>query len=147
MRVRFLPWVAIGFFLAAGSVNADSDCETPIGPETALESGISAIFAAHAGTAYSSVDGRTLGPVTYLGIEDFLARNPDCCSFSTRGEDGFAPTPEWQEKNSFYGFVSATFKAYYTKDGDTLKEVATTNEVAITTCGKAIWYNIDHDNW
>lgn len=147
MQVRSLSYVSIGLLLAASSVNADSDCMNPVEPEIALEAGISAIYAAHTSTSYSSVEGQALEPVTYLGIEDFLARNPDCCSFSTRGEDGFVPTPEWQERNSFYGFVNATFKAYYKKDGDTKREVVTTDEVAITTCGKAIWYNIDHDNW
>lgn len=146
MRVRSLSYVSIGLLLAASSVNADSDCMNPVEPEIALEAGISAIYAAHAGTSYSTVDGRTLEPVTYLGIEDFVARNPGCCTFAPSGEDGFVPSPEWQEKNSFYGFVNARFKAYRVENGDGKNEVTSTRLVAITTCGKAIWYDIDDDN-
>jgi hypothetical protein len=127
--------------------NAGPDCAEPIGVEAALDAGVSAIYAAHSASTYANLDGGTLESVVYNGLTDFLARNPDCCTFTLRLEDGFAPTPEWREEHSFYGFVTATFKAYRVGEGYLTREVVATRTVVVTTCGTTIWYNMDYDNW
>jgi hypothetical protein len=134
---------------AASTAVADTkpDCAEPIGPDAALNAGVSAIYASHSATTYANPEGGTFESVVYNGPTDFLVRNPDCCTFTLRLEDGFAPTPEWREKHSFYGFVTATFKAYRFGEGYVTREVGATRAVVVTTCGTTIWYNMDHDNW
>jgi hypothetical protein len=134
-------------FSATSAACAVVECVEAVGPDAALDAGVAAIYAAYSEASYTDVNGKTFETITYRGLADFVARNPDCCTFSTTGQDGFVPTPEWQEKFSFYGFVSATFKAYRVDDNDVKSEVNLTTEVAITTCGKAIWYDVDDDNW
>ena len=90
---------------------------------------------------------KKLEPIVYQGIPDFLARNTGCCTFTPLGQDDFAPTPEWSERNSFYGFVRATFEAHWTEDEENRKPVVVTRIVAVTTCGEAIWYDVDDDDW
>jgi hypothetical protein len=127
--------------------HAEPDCAEAIGPEAALDAGVAAIYSAVAETNYLDVDGALLEAVLYHGVADFLARNPNCCSFTLSLEDGFAPTPEWREKHSFYGFVRATFKAYRIREGDAKTEVVDTKVVVVTACGQTMWYDIDDDDW
>lgn len=148
MKLKQLLFIPAAIVMSTSILaSAETQCSEPIGPEAALDAGVTAVFESHMATNFLNGEGGFLGSVTYQGLEDFLARNPGCCTFSRSGSEGFVPTPEWQERYSFYGFVSATYKAYRVKDGAAEKEVDRTTEVAITTCGKAIWYDMDDDNW
>jgi hypothetical protein len=140
--------VLIFAFLASCPVaNAETKCITPINPEAALKVGVEEIYSTHSKTKYATFDGDTFESVSYSRPDDFIARNPGCCSFSLSGEDGFRPTEEWRKENSFYGFVRASFKAYRAVKGEKESEVTITQSVVVTSCGAVIWYNMDHDNW
>lgn len=142
----WLAAIASIMLISGSGADAETECSQPVGADVALDIGIEAVLATHNLTDYRDKDGNYFERISYDDLKDFLARNTNCCAFSARGSDGFLPSPEWQKRNSFYGFVSATFKAYRVKDGVTINEALVSRLVAITTCGKAIWYNIDDDN-
>ena len=128
--------------------NAETKCAGEVGPETALSVGIAAIYKMQLYATYQGKGNiKKLEPIVSQGIPDFLARNTGCCTFTPLGQDDFAPTPEWSERNSFYGFVRATFAAHWNEDADGRKAVDVTRIVAVTTCGEAIWYDVDDDDW
>lgn len=136
------------------AVKAETVCTEPVGPEAALSAGVLAILASHSITTYHDEGGKSEA-IHYQGLSDFRDRNRGCCTFTLLGDDDFAPTSEWSERNAFYGFVRVTFAAFWDeniverRDENIVERraVNVTRLVAITTCGKAIWYDVDDDDW
>jgi hypothetical protein len=137
------------FTLMLGVIRASSqsDCAVPVNAYAALDAGIAAIYVIHANSSYLDSEGRALESVAYRDVRDFLAHNPECCEFSQKLADGFAPSQEWQRVHAFYGFVTATYHAYHQVQNSVSIEKEVVRYVAITKCGDAILYDIDSDEW
>jgi hypothetical protein len=71
-------------------------------------------------------------PIPYDSFEDFISRNPNCCSLSRTGREGGAPTL----LHRFSGYFATFVRVEYRVEEDAAGAPKTTvSYIAITNCG------------
>ncbi|WP_162917686.1 hypothetical protein [Dongia deserti] len=79
-------------------------------------------------------------PVAFASVEEFLLRNPDCCSVTQKGRDDGVPALFHRIMGRFAGFVRIEYKLEETPPEGPAREVVW---VAVANCGRP-WNGI---NW
>lgn len=94
-----------------------------------IENGIMALLERYPGSVREPIEKAKLiveNAVPYNDVEEFLSENPSCCSFSTRGADGFPMPSRSRSGEKLAGFVHIEYKIKYSNPsgGQQLAEVS-----------------------
>jgi hypothetical protein len=71
-------------------------------------------------------------PIAFSSVEDFLSRDPNCCTVTSTGRDGGVPSLFHRLMGDFAGFVRIEYELDQAPSGGSNKEVVW---VAVTNCG------------
>ena len=75
---------------------------------------------------------KVVRPIAYTSFEDFMSRNPDCCSVTQTGRDGGESSLFHRLMGRFAGFVRIEYKLENDVPGAPDKNLVW---VAVTNCG------------
>ncbi len=97
--------LAIGSPTLSNSLSND-DCNT-IDETAAIDNAIKLFLSIQPETIGRYLDEKliVLEAKPYSSSDEFNSLNPDCCTFSYRGAEGYLPNRFWRYKNNFVGFV------------------------------------------
>jgi hypothetical protein len=87
---------------------------------------------------YTLTGEQVQNPVKYLSYEDFMLRNPGCCTVTREGRQGMTPAFHQNLLGRFAGFVRLEYILELNSAGDPKFNVAW---VAVTNCG-TLWNGI-----
>jgi hypothetical protein len=74
----------------------------------------------------------TRRPIAFDSVEDFLSRDPSCCTVTPTGRDGGVPAMFYRLRGDFAGFARIEYELEHAPPGGPDKEVVW---VAVTNCG------------
>lgn len=74
----------------------------------------------------------TRRPIAFSSVEDFMSRDPDCCTVTATGRDGGVPALFYRLMGDFAGFVRIGYELDRPRSGGPDMEVVW---VAVTNCG------------
>lgn len=97
-----------------------------------VDIGLRDYFPSYPPLNYTGFQAQVKQPIVYSSLDDFVARNPDCCSLTSTARKGMTPTLFHRLLGHFASFVKIEYKLEEGMPGAPDKNVVW---IAVTNCG------------
>jgi hypothetical protein len=136
-------FLGLTFLLVASVLSAcQSDCDVKPSEKDFIDNGVSYFLSLQYENSTRFLGGGSKEIVTYKkyeSLEDFYSTNPNCCTFSYIGQEGFIPSLIYRLKNDYEGTVIIRYpKLREIKESGIIQLNTPSRSVRMNGCAQAI---------